>query len=99
MTLARNAKGIFDRSKLVAIFCITSQLRFNLRFVNNVAIATGGALIRPVDINYTDLEADVAVTRNILPTISVWFLVNQTFLPILAFLSLYLGASTTTVQL
>jgi len=36
------------------------QLRFNLRFVNNAAIATGGALIRLVDISYTSLEADVA---------------------------------------
>jgi len=38
----------------------SAYLRFNLCFVNNVAIATGGALIRPVDISYTGLEADVA---------------------------------------
>jgi len=33
-----------------------------------------GALIRPVDISYTGLEADVAVTCNISLTISGWLL-------------------------
>jgi len=35
----------------------------------------GDALIMPVDISYTGLEADVAVTRDISPTISGWLLV------------------------
>jgi len=35
-----------------------------------------GALIRPMDISYTGLEADVAVTREISLTISGWLLVE-----------------------
>ena len=45
--------------------------------MNNVAIATGGALIRPVDISYTGLEADVAVTCDKSPTISGWLPVSN----------------------
>jgi len=38
----------------------SALLPFNLCFVNSVAVATSGALVRPVDISDRGLEADVA---------------------------------------